>query len=88
MSEAIQKESIIRDNQAHQTDTGSCAVQIALITARVNHLTDHLRTHRKDFHSRRGLIGLTSRRRKLLDYVKKHDLNQYKELLKRLNLRR
>ena len=88
MSEAIQKETIIEDYQAHQTDTGSCAVQIALITARVNHLTDHLQTHRKDFHSRRGLIGLTSRRRKLLDYVKKHDLSQYKELLKRLNLRR
>ena len=88
MSEAIQKETIIEDYQAHQTDTGSCAVQIALITARVNHLTDHLQTHRKDFHSRRGLIGLTSRRRKLLDYVKKHDLSQYNELLKRLNLRR
>ena len=88
MSETIEKESIIRDYQVHQTDTGSCAVQIALITARVNHLTNHLQTHRKDFHSRRGLIGLTSRRRKLLDYVKKHDLKQYKELLKNLNLRR
>lgn len=88
MSETIEKESIIRDYQVHQTDTGSCAVQIALITARVTHLTNHLQTHRKDFHSRRGLIALTFRRRKLLDYVKKHDLNQYKELLKSLNLRR
>lgn len=84
----IVKKPIIKDYRKHDNDTGSCEVQIALLTARVNHLTQHLRTHRKDFHSRRGLIGMTSRRRKLLDYVKKHDLEKYNELLKRLNLRR
>lgn len=88
MTEAIDKNSIIDEYKTHDTDTGSCEVQIALITARVNHLTEHLRTHRKDYHSRRGLIGLTSRRRKLLDYVKKHDLEKYNELLQRLKLRR
>jgi small subunit ribosomal protein S15 len=88
MPETIEKESIIRDYRLHETDTGSCEVQIALITARVNHLTGHLRDHRKDFHSRRGLIALTSRRRKLLAYVKRHDLNRYNNLIKRLNLRR
>ena len=88
MPETIEKESIIRDYRLHEADTGSCEVQIALITARVNHLTGHLRDHRKDFHSRRGLIALTSRRRKLLAYVKRHDLNRYNNLIKRLNLRR
>ena len=88
MTEAIDKTKIIEDYRSHGSDTGSCEVQVALLTARVNHLTDHLRTHRKDFHSRRGLIAMTSRRRKLLDYVKKHDLIKYNELLQRLKLRR
>lgn len=88
MSESVQKSEIINKHRLHDKDTGSSEVQIALLTARVNHLTDHLRTHRKDFHSRRGLIQMTSRRRKLLDYVKKHDLNKYKEIIKTLNLRR
>ena len=88
MTESIDKTQIIEGYRLHGSDTGSSEVQIALLTARVNHLTDHLRTHRKDFHSRRGLIGMTSRRRKLLDYVKKHDLNKYNELLQRLKLRR
>ena len=88
MTETIDKNSIIEDYRTHDTDTGSCEVQIALLTAKVNHLPAHLRTHRKDFHSRRGLIGMTSRRRKLLDYVKKHNLKKYNELLQRLKLRR
>ncbi len=88
MTEVIDKTKIIEDYRSHGSDTGSCEVQVALLTARVNHLTDHLRTHRKDFHSRRGLIAMTSRRRKLLDYVKKHDLIKYNELLQRLKLRR
>ena len=88
MTEIIEKLKVIEDFRCHKTDTGSCDVQIALLTARINHLTEHLRSHRKDFHSRRGLIGMTSRRRKLLGYVKRHDLKKYKELLKRLNLRR
>lgn len=84
----LDKNSVITDYRVHDKDTGSPEVQIALLTQRVAHLTEHLRTHRKDFHSRRGLIAMTNRRRKLLDYVKKHDLEKYKELLERLSLRR
>ncbi|KAF0095869.1 MAG: small subunit ribosomal protein S15 [Puniceicoccaceae bacterium 5H] len=87
-STQLDKNSVIADFKTHDSDTGSPEVQIALLTARIVHLTDHLRTHRKDFHSRRGLIALTNRRRKLLDYVKKHDLEKYKMLLERLKLRR
>ncbi len=85
---SIDKEKIISEYQTHDGDSGSAEVQIALLTARITHLTDHLRSHRKDFHSRRGLLKMTSRRRKLLDYVKKHDLDKYNDLLKRLNIRR
>ena len=84
----VDKAKIISEFQLDGKDTGSCEVQIALLTARIVHLTDHLRTHRKDFHSRRGLIGMTSRRRKLLDYLKRKDLKKYNEMLQRLNLRR
>lgn len=84
----LDKLSVINDFKTSDADTGSPEVQIALLTQRVSHLTEHLRTHRKDFHSRRGLIAMTSRRRKLLDYVKRNDLNKYKELLERLKLRR
>ena len=87
-SKAIDKSNIISDFKVHEKDTGSCDVQIALLTARINHLTEHLRTHRKDFHTRRGLLAMASRRRKLLDYLKKHDLDKYNELLQRLNLRK
>ena len=88
MTETIDKTNIISDYRLHDKDTGSSEVQIALLTSRINHLTDHLRIHRKDFHSRRGLIGMTSQRRKLLDYLKRNDLKKYNELLKRLKLRR
>lgn len=89
MSKAkLDKNSVITDYKTHESDTGSPEVQIALLTQRVSHLTEHLRTHRKDFHSRRGLIAMTARRRKLLDYVKRHDLDKYKELIERLKLRR
>jgi small subunit ribosomal protein S15 len=84
----LDKNNVIQQYRTHDTDTGSPEVQIALLTQRVAHLTEHLRTHRKDFHSRRGLIAMTSRRRKLLDYVKAHDLAKYRELLERLKLRR
>ena len=87
-SKAIDKTQIIGDYKTHDSDTGSCDVQIALLSARINHLTEHLRTHRKDFHTRRGLLAMASRRRKLLDYLKKHDLSKYNEMLQRLNLRR
>ena len=88
MTETIDKTNILSDYRLHDKDTGSSEVQIALLTSRINHLPDHLRTHRKDFHSRRGLIGMTSQRRKLLDYLKRNDLKKYNQLLKRLKLRR
>ncbi|HCR28427.1 MAG TPA: 30S ribosomal protein S15 [Opitutae bacterium] len=87
-SKAIDKSKVISDFKTHDTDTGSCDVQIALLSARINHLTEHLRANRKDFHTRRGLIAMTSRRRKLLNYLKKNDLSKYNELLQRLNLRK
>lgn len=88
MSENIIKSEIIESNRKHDSDTGSCEVQVALLTARINHLTGHLRTHRKDFHSRRGLIMMTNRRRKLLAYLRKHDLDRYNALIQKLSLRR
>lgn len=88
MSEAVNKLDIIQSNRTHDADTGSCEVQIALLSARIAHLTDHLRTHRKDFHSRRGLIMMTNRRRKLLAYLKKLDLNRYNAIIQKLQLRR
>lgn len=88
MSEIVNKQEVITQYKLHEKDTGSCEVQVALLTTRINHLTDHLRVHRKDFHSRRGLLALASRRRKLLDYLKRHDLARYNELLQRLGLRK
>lgn len=88
MADVIDKDAIIAEHKTHENDTGSCEVQIALLTARVTHLTDHLRSHRKDFHSRRGLIAMTSRRRKLLDYLKRTELDRYNAIVKKLGLRR
>ena len=88
MTKAIEKDKIISDFKAHEKDTGSCEVQIALLTARISHLTEHLREHRKDFHSRRGLIKMTSRRRKFLDYMKRNNLEGYKEIIEKLGIRR
>ena len=87
MSQPVKSE-VIATYKTHETDTGSSDVQIALLTARINHLTEHLRTHRKDFHSRRGLLQMASRRRKLLDYVKRDDLPKYNDLLQKLHLRK
>ncbi|MGH8019162.1 MAG: 30S ribosomal protein S15 [Opitutaceae bacterium] len=88
MSDTINKQDVITQYKAHEKDTGSCEVQVALLSARISHLTDHLRVHRKDFHSRRGLLALASRRRKLLDYLKRNDLARYNDLVQRLGLRR
>lgn len=88
MSEIVDKQKIIDEYKTNDKDTGSCEVQIALLSARIAHLTDHLRTHRKDFHSRRGLIAMTSRRRKLLNYLKRTELDKYNEIIGRLGLRR
>jgi small subunit ribosomal protein S15 len=88
MSDTVNKEEVIKNYRIHAKDTGSCEVQIALLSARVSHLTEHLRTHKKDYHSRRGLIAMTSKRRRLLDYLKRQNLDKYNEILKSLNLRR
>ena len=82
------KETIIQKFKTHDKDTGSSEVQIALLTDRISQLTDHLRTHRKDFHSRRGLIAMTNRRRKLLDYLKANSLERYTKIIQELKLRR
>lgn len=84
----IDKESIIKEYRLDDKDTGSCEVQVALLSARIAHLTDHLAVHKKDFHSRRGLIAMTSARRNLLDYLKRNDLERYNSLIVRLGLRR
>ena len=88
MSEAINKQEIINEHKAHEKDTGSSEVQVAILTARISHLTGHLKIHRKDFHTRKGLVAMTNRRRKLLSYIKKKDLGDYQELIKKLNIRR
>ena len=86
MSEQVNKQNIIEENRSHDKDTGSSEVQIALLSARIAHLTEHLKTHRKDFHSRRGLLMMAARRRKLLDYLKKTDLNRYQAIIEKLGL--
>ena len=88
MSEQVNKQSIIEENRSHDKDTGSSEVQIALLTSRISHLTEHLKTHRKDLHSRRGLLMMAARRRKLLDYLKKNDLKRYQSIVEKLGLRR
>lgn len=82
------KEKLVTDFQLHKGDTGSSQVQIALLTQRITELTEHFKVHKKDNHSRRGLLKLVSQRRKLLDYLKRTDIEQYHEMVKRLGLRR
>ena len=82
------KTATIGEYRLHDTDTGSPEVQIAILTERINHLTEHLKAHKKDHHSRRGLLMLVGRRRRLLDYVKKNDVERYRGLIARLGLRR
>ena len=85
---AQQKTTIITDYKLHEKDTGSSEVQIALLTKRVTYLTEHFKTHKKDNHSRRGLLKLVSQRRRLLDYLKKIDEDRYKAIVQALGLRR
>ncbi len=85
---STEKTKIIQNYQREKTDTGSPEVQIALLTARINSLTDHFKTHVKDHHSRRGLLRMVSRRRKLLDYFKDHNSDGYRTLIDRLCLRK
>jgi small subunit ribosomal protein S15 len=82
------KSETIHEHRLHNSDTGSPEVQIALLTARINHLTDHLRLHKKDHHSRRGLLMLVGRRRRLLDYVRRNDVERYRSIIAKLGLRR
>lgn len=83
-----EKEVVMSDFRMHQTDTGSSEVQVAILSARIKYLTEHFRTHKKDHHSRRGLRKLVGRRRRLLDYVKKHDFARYQDVIARLGIRR
>jgi small subunit ribosomal protein S15 len=82
------KQEIISKFATHSGDTGSPEVQVAVLTARINRLGDHMNIHVKDFHSRRGLLAMVSRRRKLLDYLKRIDAEKYSNLIKALGLRR
>ena len=82
------KKQIVEKFGGHDTDCGSAAVQIAQLTARIEHLTEHFRAHSKDHHGRRGLLKMVGRRRRLLDYLRKSDLNAYRNLIKELGLRR
>ena len=90
MSEKIDraKPGVIAEHRLHDSDTGSPEVQIALLTERINHLTEHLKVHKKDHHSRRGLLMLVGRRRRLLDYVRDNDVERYRTIIAKLGLRR
>jgi small subunit ribosomal protein S15 len=80
--------AVVKQFGLHESDTGSADVQIALITARINELAEHLKSHKKDHHSRRGLLRLVGKRRKLLDYLQRVNENRYKSLIKKLDLRK
>lgn len=84
----INKQEIIKQYQRAEGDSGSPEVQVALLTARINGLTEHFKTHSKDFHSRRGLLMMVSRRRKLLDYLKRTNVESYRKLIDSLGLRK
>jgi len=82
------RKDIIGSYQLHEKDTGSPEVQIALLSARIGYLTEHFKTHKKDHHSRRGLLKLVGQRRRLLDYVKNKDVERYRSVIQRLGLRK
>lgn len=89
MSITVERKSeLIKENATGKGDTGSPEVQVAILTERIRNLTDHFRTHKKDNHSRRGLLKMVSQRRRLLDYVKSKDVNRYSDLIKKLGIRR
>ncbi len=83
-----EKLAIIEEFRSHDKDTGSAEVQIAILSKRIDELTEHLKVHKKDHHSRRGLLKMVGRRRRLLDYLKEKDMERYRELIERLGLRR
>ena len=84
----VEKAQIVKDYQRKPADTGSPEVQVALLSARITELTEHFKAHVKDHHSRRGLLRMVSRRRKLLDYLKRSNVEQYRKLIDRLGLRK
>jgi len=84
----INKKEVIENFKVHSQDTGSAQVQIALLTERINQLTGHFKNHKKDFHSRRGLLMLVGKRRRLLNYLKTKDIAKYQKVLEKLNLRK
>jgi len=83
-----QKQNVIRDYRTHDSDTGSPEVQIAILSERIGELTEHFKTHKKDHASRRGLLMMVSKRRRLLDYLKKYDTERYKQVIQRLGIRK
>mgnify|MGYP005925444989 CR=1 FL=1 len=83
-----EKTAVIEANRTHPTDTGSPEVQVALLTARINHLNDHLKTHAKDHHSHRGLLLMVGQRRNMLEYLKRVDIERYRALIAKLGLRK
>jgi len=84
---SFDKQAVIRKFQVEETDTGSSPVQVAVLTERINYLTDHFRAHKKDHHGRRGLLAMISKRRRLLAYLRRTDLAGYRKLIKELGLR-
>jgi small subunit ribosomal protein S15 len=82
------KSSLIERHRVHQTDTGSPEVQVALLSHRIDHLTEHFKIHKKDHHSRRGLLKLVGQRRRLLDYLKRSDVERYRKIVSELKLRK
>ena len=85
---AEQKSTIVKDHARGSNDTGSPEVQVAILSARINDLSGHFKAHKHDFHSRQGLLRMVSKRRKLLDYLKKKDLERYRSLIEKLGLRK
>ena len=86
--ETQEKQQIIEEYRTHESDTGSPEVQVAILTKRINELTEHFKVHQQDHHSRRGLLKLVGRRRRLLDYLKRKDLERYRTTIERLGIRK
>lgn len=82
------KQDLIKQYKSHTKDTGSAEVQVALLTERINSLSDHFKIHKKDFHSRRGLLSMVGKRRRLLEYLKSNNLKKYQSLIQKLDLRK
>ena len=82
------KTATITEHRLHETDTGSAEVQIAILSERISHLTEHMKVHKKDFHTQRGLLMLVGRRRRLLDYLRRNDVERYRTIIAKLGIRR